>query len=83
MVVYLYSTVGCHLCEKAKSVLWPLLGHYQYSLKEIDIADDDKLIEKYGIRIPVLAIPNCSEELNWPFNTEQADDFLRKMLTNS
>ena len=75
MKVYLYSTVGCHLCEHAKAVLWPLLLHYQFRLKEIDIAEDDELIEKYGTRIPVLAAANYSIELNWPFTTQDVDAF--------
>lgn len=76
MNIYLYSTVGCHLCEQAKAMLWPLLSQYQCRLQEIDIADDDLLIERYGIRIPVLAAKNQSIELNWPFTTEQVDNFL-------
>ena len=79
MKVYLYSTVGCHLCEHAKAVLWPLLLHYQFRLNEIDIATDDKLIEKYGTRIPVLAAPNHSTELNWPFTTQEVDAFFIKL----
>ncbi len=79
MKIYLYSTVGCHLCEQAKAILWPLLQQYQCQLVEIDIADDDSLIETYGIRIPVLSGEGYSEDLGWPFNESQADTFLTKL----
>jgi len=77
--IYLYSTVGCHLCEHAKAVLWPLLSHYQFRLKEIDIANDDGLIEKYGVRIPVLGAEHHLVELNWPFTSREVDAFFSEL----
>jgi glutaredoxin len=62
----LYHTSGCHLCEKARDLLWPLLSSHDIKLTEIDIADSDVLIESYGIRIPVVAVDGV--ELNWPFD---------------
>lgn len=78
--VYLYSTLGCHLCDQAKAVLWPLLAHYGYRLQEIDIADSDDLIEKYGVRIPVLASEHGGRELGWPFDAEAANSFLAELV---
>ena len=80
MKVNLYGTVGCHLCEQAKTLLWPLLMQYQFRLMEIDIADDDALAEQYGIRIPVLASPASKRELNWPFNADEVDTFFSELL---
>jgi glutaredoxin len=74
--VYLYSTPGCHLCEKAKSLLWPVLAYHGFRLVEKDIAEDDGLIDAYGVRIPVLVADDLSCELNWPFDEQQASDFL-------
>jgi hypothetical protein len=74
--VYLYSTVGCHLCEKAKALLWPVLAYHGFRLQERDIAEDDALIESHGFRIPVLVAEDLSIELNWPFDEQQASDFL-------
>jgi hypothetical protein len=71
--------VGCHLCDKAKTILWPLLQQYQFNLMEIDIADSDTLIERYGTQIPVLRAPDNSGELNWPFSAEQVDAFFAKI----
>lgn len=82
MKVYLYSTAGCHLCEHAKAVVWPLLLQYQFRLMEIDIADNDELIALYGIRIPVLASPVSTRELNWPFNADEVDAFFSELLEN-
>ena len=33
--------------------------------------DDEALVEKYGIRIPVLKRARDGEELGWPFDEEQ------------
>lgn len=65
----LYHTTGCHLCEKARDLLWPLLSSHGIKLTEIDIADSDQLIESYGIRIPVVSADGV--ELNWPFDQGQ------------
>lgn len=66
----LYHTSGCHLCEKARDLLWPFLSSRQISLVEIDIAESDLLIESYGIRIPVV-VSSSGAELDWPFDQEQ------------
>ena len=75
MKIYLYSTIGCHLCEQAKVILWPLLLKYQFRLLEVDISSSDDMIEKYGTRIPVLGAGENFAELNWPFTAEQVDVF--------
>jgi hypothetical protein len=80
--VHLYSTVGCHLCEQAKIILWPLLSQYQFQLNEIDIATDDVLIEQYGTRIPVVGTVNHAVELNWPFSSQQVDNFFAELAAD-
>jgi hypothetical protein len=67
----LYTTSGCHLCEKAKTALWPVLSLYELRLREVDIAESDALIERYGMRIPVVALADRPGELDWPFTSEQ------------
>ena len=76
--VYLYSTLGCHLCEMAKEIVSPLLNNYSLRLEEIDIADSDELIERYGVRIPVLKFPQHIDELGWPFDSVQVNSFLAR-----
>lgn len=72
----LYHTSGCHLCEKAKDLLWPLLSEYSIELTECDIAESDALIEIYGARIPVLRLAD-GVELAWPFDTPTLINFLQ------
>lgn len=62
----LYGTEGCHLCEDAQAVLADIGVAWQ----DIDIADDDTLLARYDIRIPVLARQDTGAELNWPFARE-------------
>jgi len=67
----LYSTPACHLCETAQAVIAPFLGSLNISLQEVDISDSDDLMEKYGIRIPVLRFSGYEQELGWPFSEEE------------
>jgi glutaredoxin len=77
--IYLYSTPGCHLCEMAREIVSPLLNNYSLYLEEIDIAESDELIERYGVRIPVLKSPHHLDELGWPFDSERAANFLARI----
>lgn len=79
-VIYLYSTPGCHLCDLAKDIVWPLLSDYPLRMEEIDIADTDELLERYGVRIPVLAALDRDDELSWPFDSVQAKKFLQRCV---
>jgi len=45
-----------------------------------DIADDPVLVERYGIRIPVLRRTDDSSELGWPFDFEQLRVFLSGII---
>lgn len=72
----LYTTLGCHLCEQAKQIMWPVLMHYGYRLESIDIADSEALVERYGIRIPVVARADNGTELGWPFDAQMLADLL-------
>lgn len=80
MKVYLYMTAGCHLCDKAKQLIWPLILQYQFRLVNVDIADDDSLIERYGISIPVLGAHEKFRELKWPFTEEEANNFFAELM---
>ncbi|MGK0500488.1 MAG: glutaredoxin [Oceanicoccus sp.] len=72
----LYSTSACHLCEQAKALLEPMLGA-EWQLEELDISESDELIERYGIRIPVLLRVADNGELGWPFDQQQIAVFLQ------
>ncbi|KPA90565.1 MULTISPECIES: glutaredoxin family protein [Pseudomonas] len=72
----LFGTLGCHLCEVAEAVLMPLVEH-GLLVELVDIADDESLFERYGLRIPVLRRVDTGAELGWPFDAEQVVAFVR------
>jgi len=73
MNLVLYGTSCCHLCEQAEAVL----GEAGVVAEHIDIANDDMLLEKYGVRIPVLRRSDNGAELGWPFDVASVARFLR------
>ncbi len=75
MKVNLYTTLGCHLCEQAHGLLVTLEQQgVILEIHSIEIADSDTLMEKYGIRIPVVEVD--SRELGWPFTLDELRAFL-------
>lgn len=78
--IFLYSTPGCHLCEIAWDLLVPLVSTLPLRLEEVDIAESDDLIGRYGVKIPVLKFADSDEELDWPFDAVQASGFLQHHL---
>lgn len=73
----LYHTAGCHLCEEAQDLLaqcFDARGTDPACLHLSDIAEDEKLLERYGVMIPVLRNEVSGRELHWPFDL---DDILR------
>ncbi|ROS00319.1 glutaredoxin-like protein DUF836 [Sinobacterium caligoides] len=81
--LYLYTTLGCHLCELAECELSSLLARYQVELVHVEVADDDRLLAFYGERIPVIRLEGHSVELGWPFDTALAEQYLQAMLQAS
>lgn len=71
----LYTTLGCHLCEQLEAELarW---GHADIELERVEIAVDEALIERYGVRIPVLRDVRGSE-LERGFETERLIPWLK------
>jgi hypothetical protein len=52
----LFTKPGCHLCETALEDLERLQRRHPHTLLQVDITADPELFQKYGERIPVLAI---------------------------
>lgn len=61
----LYGTLGCHLCERAEALIQ---GVTDAAISVVEIADDGELLERYGVRIPVIQRLDTGEELDWPFD---------------
>lgn len=66
-----YTTAGCHLCEQAALMLEELQRQRPVSIEIIDIANSEVLVEKYGIRIPVVLNVMTQAELGWPFDYQE------------
>jgi hypothetical protein len=71
----LYTGPNCSLCEKAKQVIWPVIGHTGHSLREVDITSDIELLRTYRPQIPVLH--SQDEDLCWPFDEDALIRWLR------
>lgn len=75
MKLYFYTTLGCHLCEEALLLLRNAGLTHQFELVSVEISDDEKLMELYGIRIPVILNKDNEQELCWPFDRERLERF--------
>jgi Glutaredoxin-like domain (DUF836) len=64
----LYSTSHCHLCDLAIALVNNTLPKAKLSI--IEITDDDILLARYGILIPVLQRIDNDAEINWPFTAK-------------
>ncbi|WP_104202460.1 glutaredoxin family protein [Billgrantia saliphila] len=61
----LYTTLGCHLCERLEALL-SQLHRGELKLSRVEISEDDDLMARYGVRIPVL-VDEAGEELDMGF----------------
>ncbi|MCE8020193.1 glutaredoxin family protein [Halomonas sp. MCCC 1A11036] len=74
MQLTLYTTLGCHLCERLE-VLLDLLHDGEYFLKKVEISEDEVLMARYGVRIPVL-VDTADDELDMGFEPQRLADWL-------
>jgi glutaredoxin len=56
-VVTMYTRAGCGLCDDMKAEL----ERRGYEVREVDIAQDETLVRKYGLDIPVVVRADGSE----------------------
>lgn len=73
----LYTTAGCHLCELADAILQTLARQHQLTIIPTEIGDDDQLVARYGIRIPVVQFPDNSD-IGWPFDHQDIEKKLKQ-----
>lgn len=79
MALVLMSTEACHLCELAQQVLQQVHQQIPLQVYVQDISESEELVERYGIRIPVLFDETTKNELGWPFDAQQLVDWLNKI----
>ena len=72
----LLGTDGCHLCEEAEILLHQAERAFTYS----DIINDESLQQQYGLLIPVVLHSASQKTLNWPFDLQQLNDFLKDIV---
>lgn len=73
----LYTTDGCHLCEHAETIIEEALAtEPALTWSKVDIAREDELIERYGIRIPVIRLEGADYDLGWPFSIADVTHYL-------
>ncbi|MDD4914248.1 MAG: glutaredoxin family protein [Methylococcales bacterium] len=70
----LFGTEGCHLCEDAGQVLNEAGINFQHA----DILSDEVWQEKFGLLIPVLWHIGSGRQLDWPFDSQQAQSFFQR-----
>ena len=70
-----YTTAGCHLCELAADLISQLESTFDITVVEIDIVTDEKLVDRFGMRIPVVSKGDTQREMSWPFTLEELERF--------
>ncbi len=92
MAILLLSTQACHLCELAQQIL-----QQTFSLPDVqnlaqahslqiylqDIIDEPQWLEIYAEKIPVLLDEESGLCLQWPFDHEQVQAWLEKVVANT
>lgn len=87
MRLILYGTSACHLCEQAEAIILevyaanPGLADH-LPVESVDVVSDSALVERYGMRIPVLAFDQ-GKELFWPFDHDSLVSFVNDGLKNA
>ena len=68
-VLTLLSTEHCTLCDQAMDMLLSMPELRGRPMRVVDVAEDDRLLDAYGPRLPVLRVHG--RELDWPFDAGQ------------
>ena len=76
--VILYGTTACHLCEEAEELLRKAQEKVDFpmQIQKVDISENDDLMGRYGISIPVVFKEETGTEINWPFDFNGLVNFI-------
>lgn len=72
----LYTTLGCQQCSQLEALVTALTNQRVW-LHHIEISGDDALVERYGVRIPVL-VDSDGKELDRGFELARLSVWLRE-----
>lgn len=79
MHLILFGTSGCHLCEQAEAIINACLSD---GVDYVDIAEQEQWQERYAIRIPVLYDQDTQQELGWPFDKSEVEEFIDRLTSD-
>ena len=54
LILTFLTRSGCHLCDDARPIVLSEADRIGANVKELDIDTDDRLVARYGMRIPVV-----------------------------
>jgi glutaredoxin len=54
--VVIFTRPGCHLCDKAESLLRSLDREFSIRLQLVNIDENPELVSRYGEKVPVVQI---------------------------
>lgn len=77
MKLYFYTGPNCSLCDLAMEELKTCDGFSLLDIETKNIRDDSELYHRYAVRIPVIQRDDTRQELGWPFNQADIEEFLR------
>jgi len=72
----LFSRENCHLCDRLRAALAPVIAD-RATLEIVDIDSDPQLVERYGLRIPVL-VGGGQELSGFPLNAAALEGYLAR-----
>ena len=58
------------MCEQAINLLDELHDRYTFEMEVVDISNEENLVQKYGLIIPVVLNVENNELLCWPFDKD-------------
>ena len=75
MKLVLFSGPQCHLCEVAQDVIQHVGTPIELEVR--NIRDNPEHYHRYALRIPVLYRTDNQQELGWPFDANQVEQFIQ------
>jgi len=76
----LYSKSGCHLCDEMKHVIDAVRARVPFEFDVVDISTDPRLMDLYGVEIPVLLIDG-KKAAKYRVTEAELEEKLRRMRT--